>query len=185
MGDLASKVGSIERRIDSLADALSRSEASASEFRAGAGAALARLREPREAEGGASGGPSAGMMSILRLSEYQSGMRMHAESKYGGAAELGEMASRTAGIAGLPGGAGGRGGHPPLGVLRWAVSKILECADRWDVRFSDALGLLVSSLGKEAVGEAVREQQVRDMYGARAVAELRAELGMDGENERL
>ena len=183
--DLASRTDSIERRIDSLADALSRSEASASEFRASAGAALGRLRGPREAEGGAPGGPSADATAILRLSEYRSGMGMRAESKYGGADDLDAMASRTADIAGILGRAqGGGAGIRPAEVRRWAVSKILECADRWDVRFSDALALLVARLGRDAVGEAVRERQVRDVYGARAVAELRAELGMDVENRR-
>ena len=183
--DLASRTDSIERRIDSLADALSRSEASASEFRASAGAALGRLRGPREAEGGAPGGPSADATAILRLSEYRSGIGMRAESKYGGTDDLDAMASRTADIAGILGRApGGDAGIRPAEVRRWAVSRILECADRWDVRFSDALALLVARLGRDAVGEAVRERQVRDVYGARAVAELRAELGMDGGNRR-
>ena len=189
--DLASIAGGIERRIDSLADAASRSEASASEFRARADAALGGLRVRAEEAGGASEGPSTDMMALLRLSEYESGMRMRAESKYGGAAELGEMASRTAriaslleGIAGGRGGADGAGGALPLEVRQWAASKILECADRWDVRFSDALRLLVSGLGREAAGEAVREQQVRDIYGARAVSELRAELGAGGDGGR-
>ena len=183
--DMASRTDSIERRIDSLADALSRSEASASEFRASAGAALGRLRGPREAEGGAPGGPSADATAILRLSEYRSGIGMRAESKYGGADDLDAMASRTADIAGILGRAPGNdAGIRPAEVRRWAVSRILECADRWDVRFSDALALLVARLGRDAVGEAVRERQVRDVYGARAVAELRAELGMDVENRR-
>ena len=183
--DLASRTDSIERRIDSLADALSRSEASASEFRASAGAALGRLRGPREAEGGAPGGPSADATAILRLSEYRSGIGMRAESKYGGTDDLDAMASRTADIVGILGRApGGDAGIRPAEVRRWAVSRILECADRWDVRFSDALALLVARLGRDAVGEAVRERQVRDVYGARAVAELRAELGMDGGNRR-
>ena len=127
-------------------------------------------------------------MALLRLAEYQSGMRMLAESKYGGTAEIGEMASRTAGIAGLlggkpagteGGGAGGGGLALPPEVRRWAVSKMLECADRWDVRLSDVLGLLVTRLGRDEAREAVRARQVKDIYGARAAAELRSELGMD------
>ena len=177
--DLASRADSVERRVASLADAVSRSEASASEFRARADAALGRLRGPREEAGVASGAPSGDTMALLRLSEYTSGMRMRAESKYGGRAELEEMASRTAGIAGLLGAA--PGGATPLEVRQWAVSKILECADRWDVRFSDALGLLVSKLGRDEAREAVRVRQVRDIYGPRAAADMRAELGMDKE----
>ena len=186
--DLVSKAESVERRVDSLADAVSRSEASASEFHAKADAALGQLRGLREDAGRASDGSSRDAMALLKLSEYQSGMRMLSESKYGGTGEIGEMADRTAGIINLFGGmaaAGGGGegedgGMPlPLEVRQWAVSKMLECADRWDVRFSDALGLLVSRLGRDTVREAVRVRQVKDIYGARAASDMRSELGMD------
>ena len=191
--DLVSKAESVERRVDSLADAVSRSEASASEFHAKADAALGQLRGLREETGRASDGSSRDAMALLKLSEYQSGMRMLSESKYGGTGEIGEMADRTAGIINLFGGmaaaAGGGGegegeggGMPlPLEVRQWAVSKMLECADRWDVRFSDALGLLVSRLGRDTVREAVRVRQVKDIYGARAASDMRSELGMDDE----
>ena len=191
--DLVSKAESVERRVDSLADAVSRSEASASEFHAKADAALGQLRGLREEAGRASDGSSRDAMALLKLSEYQSGMRMLSESKYGGTGEIGEMADRTAGIINLFGGmaaaAGGGGegegeggGMPlPLEVRQWAVSKMLECADRWDVRFSDALGLLVSRLGRDTVREAVRVRQVKDIYGARAASDMRSELGMDDE----
>ena len=112
-------------------------------------------------------------------------MRMLAESKYGGTAEIGEMAARTAGIAsllgGMPAGTEGGGTARPPEVRRWAVSKMLECADRWDVRLSDVLGLLASRLGRDEAREAVRARQVKDIYGARAAAELRSELGMGEE----
>ena len=168
-----------------LADAVSRSEASAAEFYARAGEALGRLRGPGEGAAGASGGYPSDAMALLRLAEYRSGMRMLAESKYGGTAEIGEMAARTAGIAsllgGMPAGTEGGGAARPPEVRRWAVSKMLECADRWDVRLSDVLGLLASRLGRDEAREAVRARQVKDIYGARAAGELRSELGMDEE----
>ena len=183
--DLASRAESVERRVDSLADAVFRTEAAASELRARADAAPGGPGGPGGEAERASDAPSGEAAALLRLSGYLSSMRMRAESKYGGTAELGEMSERTAGIAGILGGipagpgGGGTAVPAPAEVRQWAVSKMLECADRWDVRFSDALGILVSGLGRDELKEAVRVRQVRDIYGARAAAELRAELGMD------
>ena len=185
--DMADKAEAMERRASALADAVARAEASASEIHAKVDEALDQLRGLKEAQdspaaAGGGGGATADIMAMLRLSEYHSEMRMRAESKYGGAQDLAAMATRTAEMAKIldenSAGAGGGGGRPPHEVRQWAVSKILECADRWDVRFSDVLEILSSSIGDDVLREAVRVQQVKDIYGARAAGELRTKLGI-------
>lgn len=180
-GDLAGKAADMERRAGALAEAAARSDESAAGLHAKVDEALGLLRGPAEARERHSGGLPGEAMALLRLSEYESAMRMHAESKYGGAQDLASMAARTAEMArilgSIPAEAGG-GRAMPDEAGRWAVSKILECADRWDVRFSDALDALVSGLGGDALKGAVRVQQVKDIYGARAATEMCARLGI-------
>ena len=66
----------------------------------------------------------------------------------------------------------------PHEVRKWAVSKILDCADRWEIRFTDVYKLLSNQLGNDLLKEAIRLQQVRDIYGIRAVDEIRQELNL-------
>ncbi len=66
----------------------------------------------------------------------------------------------------------------PLEVRQWAVSKMLDCADKWEIRFSDLFSILIDKLGKDLVKEAVRIPQVRDIFGIRGVDEIRKELNM-------
>ena len=66
----------------------------------------------------------------------------------------------------------------PHEVRLWAVSKILDCADKWELRFSEVFQVLVSNLGKELLKEAIRIQQVRDIFGIRAVDEIRNEINI-------
>lgn len=129
----------------------------------------------------ASDGSSREVMALLKLAEYQSGIRMGAESKYGDARDLEGMAKKTAEIAkvfeSLDDGAGGR--IPLPGEVRqWAVSKMLDCADRWELRFADAYSALANALGRDTLKDSIRVRQVRDIYGIRAVDELRADLGI-------
>ena len=186
-GDLAGKAAGLEQRAGALADAAARSEESAAGLCAKVDEALGLLRGLAEARERQAGGATAEAMALLRLSEYESAVRMRAESKYGSAQDIASMAARTAEIAGILGGipAGPGGARPSPGeVGQWAVSKMIECADRWDVRFSDALEALVSGMGDDALKGAVRVQQVKDVYGARAAAEMRSRLGIAEKGQR-
>ncbi len=171
----------IERKVSSLADTARRSEASASEFHAKTDAVLQEMRKTREEAGRAAGESSREVVALLKLSEYQSIMRMNSESKYGGTAELGNMASQTARIVNLFDGLSVETQERipvPHEVRRWAVARILDCADRWEVRFSDVFGILVDGLGRALLKESLSVRQVRDIYGIRAVDEVRGELGI-------
>jgi hypothetical protein len=64
----------------------------------------------------------------------------------------------------------------PHEVKQWAVSKILDCADRWEIRFTDVFRLLANQLGRDLLKEAIRIQQIRDIFGIRAVEEIKQEL---------
>ena len=66
----------------------------------------------------------------------------------------------------------------PLEVKQWSISKILDCADKWEIRFTDVFRLLITELGSDIVKEAIRIEQVRDLFGIRAVDEIRRELNI-------
>ena len=46
------------------------------------------------------------------------------------------------------------------------------------MRFSEVLHILVDNLGKELLKETIRIKQVRDIFGIRAVDEIRNELNI-------
>ena len=56
--------------------------------------------------------------------------------------------------------------------------KNFDCADKWELRFSEVVQILKDGLGKDMLKEAVRIQQVRDIFGIRAVDEIRSELNI-------
>ena len=66
----------------------------------------------------------------------------------------------------------------PHEVRQWAIGKIFDCADRWELRFSDVFNVLKDNLGKELLKETIRIKQVRDIFGIRAVDEVRTELNI-------
>ena len=66
----------------------------------------------------------------------------------------------------------------PLEVRQWALGKILDCADKWEIRFSDLFRILIKHLGHNLLKESIRIQQVRDIFGIRAVDEIRNELNI-------
>ncbi len=106
---------------------------------------------------------------------------MNAESKYGDAKILDSMASQTAQIINLFDKLSIESGEKiplPHEVRQWAVSKILDCADKWEIRFTDVFNLLTNNLGRDLLKEAIRVQQVRDIYGIRAVDEIRKDLNI-------
>ena len=121
------------------------------------------------------------VMAILKLNEYQSSIRMQAESKYGDIKDIEKMTIQTTEIVNLfdrlsietedkiP---------LPSEVRRWAVGKIFDCADKWELRFSEIFNVLKDNLGKELLKETIRIKQVRDIFGIRAVDEVRNELNI-------
>ena len=124
---------------------------------------------------------STEVMALLKLSAFQSKIRMNAESKYGELRDIEAMAEQTREIIGLfrrvSDDAGG-GVEIPVDVQQWAVSKIFDCADRWEIRFGDVFGILSSNIGRDRLKDMIRIQQIRDIYGIRAVDEIRGELGI-------
>jgi hypothetical protein len=66
----------------------------------------------------------------------------------------------------------------PHEVRQWAISKIFDCADKWEVRFSDVYSILTNTIGRDMLKESVRIQQIRDIYGIRGVDEIRKDLNI-------
>ena len=175
------KTNGIEQKISTMSDILRKQNGSVAEFHKKTEDIFSELQTVKSVTDKTARNFSQETMVLLKLSEYQSTMRMLAESKYGGQEGLENMTSQTAEIVGLFDKISIESGQRilmPDEVKQWAVSKILDCADRWDVRFGDVYSILVSSLGKEMLKDVIRIQQVRDIYGIRAVDEIRVELGI-------
>ena len=121
------------------------------------------------------------MMALLKLSEYQSNIRMQTESKYGETKDLENMATQTADIVNLFDRLSIEASDKiplPHEVRQWAISKILDSADKWEIRFSDVLLILINAIGRDLLKESIRVHQIRDIYGIRAVDEIRKELNI-------
>jgi hypothetical protein len=106
---------------------------------------------------------------------------MNTESKYGELKDIEKMAAQTADIVNLFDRISIELGEKiplPQEVRQWAVSKILDCADKWEVRFSDVYSILTNAIGRDMLKETIRVQQVRDIYGIRAVDEIRKDLNI-------
>ncbi|MGV7225594.1 MAG: chemotaxis protein [Nitrosopumilus sp.] len=175
------KTSSIEQKISSVSDTLKRQDESTIEFHKKSEKLYEELQSVKNVTNKASSDSSKEMMALLKLSEYQSNIRMNAESKYGVAKDIEKMASQTADIVNLFDRISiETGGKTPLPheVRQWAVGKILDCADKWEVRFSDVYSILTNAIGRDMLKEAIRIQQVRDIYGIRAVDEIRNDLNI-------
>jgi ABC-type transporter Mla subunit MlaD len=175
------KTNSIEQKISSVSDTLKRQDESTIEFHKKSEKLYEELQSVKEVTSKASNDSSKEMMALLKLSEYQSNIRMNSESKYGVAKDIEKMASQTADIVNLFDRISIESGEKiplPHEVRQWAVSKILDCADKWEVRFSDVYSILTNAIGRDMLKEAIRVQQVRDIYGIRAVDEIRKDLNI-------
>ena len=173
------KTDGIEQKISSFSDALRRQDESAIELHKKSEKLFTEIKSAKNIADKASRDSSYDTMALLRLSEYQSTVRMLAESKYGGAKELSSMAAQTAELVNLFSRISIESGQDiplPSEVKQWAVSKMLECADRWEIRFSDVYSILVNSIGKDMLKESVRIQQIRDIYGIRGVDDIKDKL---------
>ena len=179
--ELEGKINSIEQKMASVSDIVKRQDASTAEFHKKSEKLFEEMQAVKNVTSKASSDSSQEMMVLLKLSEYQSGIRMNAESKYGDAKDLEKMASQTANIVNLFDRISIELGEKiplPYEVRQWAISKIFDCADKWEIRFSDVYSILTNAIGRDMFKEAVRIQQVRDIYGIRAVDEIRNDLNI-------
>lgn len=175
------KTNSIEQKISSASDFLKRQDASTAEFHKKSDKLFEEIQSIKNVTSKASDDSSKEMMALLKLSEYQSNVRMNSESKYGEVTDIEKMASQTADIVNLFDRISIESGEKiplPHEVRQWAISKILDCADKWEVRFSDVYSILSNAIGKDMLKENIRIQQVRDIYGIRAVDEIRKDLNI-------
>jgi len=179
--NVSKKTSAIVEKVSSISDLIKRSEASTSEFHSKTDKVFQELQGLKGATNKASSDTSKEMMALLKLSEFQSNIRMNAESKYGGLKDIENMAEQTTQIINLFDKLSIEAQEKmpiPHEVRQWAVSKILDCADKWEVRFSDVFNILTNSLGRDLLKEAIRIRQVRDIFGIRAVDEIRKELNI-------
>jgi hypothetical protein len=171
----------LEEKISGVVEMLGRSDASSAEFHKKTDSIIQELQKIRNATNKATSTTSKEVIGLLKLSEYQSNIRMQAESKYGSLQDIEKMAEQTTEIINefdklsiesenkIP---------LPHEVRQWAISTIFDCADRWEIRFADVFNRLLESLGKNLLKESIRIQQVRDIFGTRAIEQIKNELGL-------
>jgi len=171
----------IEEKISGLSNLINRSDSLASEFHKKTDKVVQEIEGIKNVTNKASNDSSKEVLALLKLSEYQSGIRMNAESKYGDMKDIEKMTTDTIDIINLFDKLSIESNEKiplPHEVRQWAVGKIFDCADKWELRFSEVFQILIDNLGKELLKEAVRIQQVRDIFGIRAVDEIRNELNI-------
>ena len=95
------KTNSIEQNISSVSDILKKQDASTSEVHKKSDRIFEELQLVKSATNKTSSNSSKEVMALLKLSEYQSKMRMLSESKYGNVKDLESMARQTADIVSL------------------------------------------------------------------------------------
>ncbi len=179
--NIYNKTDNIDQKIVSVSDTLKRQDESSAEFHKKSETLFQEIQSVRNVTNKASSDSSKEMMALLKLSEYQSSIRMNTESKYGEVKDLEKMATMTSEIVNLFDKISIESGEKiplPHEVRQWAVSKILDCADKWEIRFSDVYSILTNAIGRDMLKESVRIQQVRDIYGIRAVDEIRNDLNI-------
>jgi hypothetical protein len=176
---VGSSTDGLEEKISDVVEILGRSDASSAEFHKKADSIIQELQKIRNVTNKATDTTSKEVIGLLKLSEYQSSIRMQAETKYGSLQDIEKMAEQTTEIINdfdklsieaenkIP---------LPHEVRQWAISTIFECADRWEVRFDDLFKILLDSLGKKLLKESIRIQQVRDVFGIKAVDKIKTIL---------
>jgi uncharacterized phage infection (PIP) family protein YhgE len=179
--NMLGKNKSLDEKISDFAELLNMNSSAISEFNKKTHEISQQLQDIRYVTHKTSQNTSHEVMGLLRLSEFQSKIRMRSESKYGTLEDIEKMADQAKDMVNLfdrisietetklP---------LPLEVKQWSISKILDCADRWEIRFTDVFRLLITELGSDIVKESIRMEQVRDLFGIRAVDEIRRELNI-------
>lgn len=171
----------IDEKMSDLTESLNRNSASVSEFHKKTHEIHQELQQIRDITHKTAQNTSREVIGLLRLSEFQSNVRMHSESKYGALDDLDKMISQTVDMVNLFDRLSLESEKKmplPQEVKQWSISKILDCADRWEIRFTDIFRLLITQLGRDLVKESLRIEQVRDLFGIRAVDEVRQELNI-------
>ena len=166
-------------KISGISELIKRTETSSAEFHNKADSIIQELQKIRNATNKASITTSNEVIGLLKLSEYQSNIRMLAESKYGSLEDIEKMAEQTAKIVNIFDKISIESGKKiplPHEVRQWAISTIFDCVDRWEIRFDDLFKILLDSLGKNLLKESIRIQQVRDIFGIKAVDKIKNKL---------
>lgn len=88
-------------KISGISEMINRTEASSAEFHKKADSIIQELQKIRNITNKASITTSNEVIGLLKLSEYQSNIRMLAESKYGSLGDIEKMAEQTAEIVNL------------------------------------------------------------------------------------
>ena len=169
----------LQEKISGISEMINRTEASSAEFHKKADSIIQELQKIRNTTNKASITTSNEVIGLLKLSEYQSNIRMLAESKYGSLEDIEKMAEQTAEIVNLFDKISIESENKiplPHEVRQWAVSTIFDCADRWEIRFDDLFKILLDPLGKNLLKESIRIQQVRDIFGIKAVDKIKNKL---------
>ena len=171
----------IEEKISNISNMIDRSDQIVSEFHQKTDKVMHELQSVKGVTNKASDDSSKEVVAILKLNEYQSSIRMQAESKYGDIKDVEKMATQTTELINLFDRLSIETENKiplPYEVRQWAVGKIFDCADKWELRFSEVFNILINNLGRELLKEAIRIPQVRDIFGIRAVDEIRNELNI-------
>jgi chromosome segregation ATPase len=171
----------LQDKILGLSDTLNRVNSSSAEFHGKTDSIIQELQKIEKVTNKSTSSTSNEIIGLLKLSEYQSGIRMQAESKYGTMQDIEKMAQDTTEIVNLFDSMSIETENKiplPHEVRQWAVSTIFDCADRWEISFSVLFKKMLELLGRDLLKEAIRIQQVRDIFGIRAVDEIRNELGL-------
>ena len=166
-------------KISSISEMVNRTEASSAEFHKKADSIIQELQKIRNDTNKATITTSNEVIGLLKLSEYQSDVRMLAESKYGTLDDIKKMAEQTAEIVNLFDKLSIESEKKiplPHEVRQWAIGTMFDCADKWEIRFDDLLKTLLVSLGQNLLKESIRIQQVRDIFGIKAVDKIKTEL---------
>lgn len=175
------KTDIIEEKIKMVSDTLEKQDTVDIEFHKKSNKLFDEIQNVKNIANKTSNDSSKEMMALLKLSEYQSTVRMNTESKYGDVKTLEKIGKQTVDISNLFDNISTELGEKiplPNEVRQWAVSKILDCADKWEIRFSDAYSILTNTIGRDKLKEIIRIQQIRDIYGIRAVDEIRKDLNI-------
>ena len=166
-------------KISSISEMINRTEASSAEFHKKADSIIQELQKIRNSTNKAAITTSNEVIGLLKLSEYQSNIRMLAESKYGTLNDIEKMAEQTAEIINIFDKISIESEKKiplPHEVRQWAISTMFDCADKWEIRFDDLFKTLLVPLGKNLLKESIRIQQVRDIFGIKAVDKIKTEL---------
>ena len=166
-------------KISGISEMINRTEASSAEFHKKADSIIQELQKIRNSTNKEAITTSNEVIGLLKLSEYQSDVRMLAESKYGTLDDIEKMAEQTAEIVNLFDKLSIESEKKiplPHEVRQWAIGTMFDCADKWEIRFDDLLKTLLGSLGQNLLKESIRIQQVRDIFGIKAVDKIKTEL---------